>query len=299
MLDKKEYAIGEKINGKFQVTHGEHVWEGPTEAKIFLEAKGIEKTEVLEKVITKRTDPRTGRSTEQETYITRSQSDIFFRRSLSSQVQSVGSPSSDGHVKIDTGTKEAPFAITLDADRELFESYDGKSIKITYTLTGVVDKKDFWSGSDAKEEVTFKVVKKPIVIGQPNKVNVSSKNELMTLNLEAERDRYARGEVLKGKVTLNNPSHKNINAVEVGIRSIEKALADGETRHTDIGQYIQPLNGNWNNGDSRTFDLKIPAESTPTFQAKNSQFRWELVARADTSSNFVEDLFAVGEIMVM
>jgi hypothetical protein len=306
-LDKNEYSTGEKVKGIFKLTHGEHFWERSEDAKIYLEATGVEKTEVIEKipvdVIDQNTgqpvtDPNTGQPAKREEYVTRSQSFTFFKQSLSSQIRSLGTPSSDGYLRIDKGTKEAPFEFTLAGDGKLFESYDGDAIKILYDLTGLVDKKAILR-IDARAEIPFKVLKKPQVEGQSNQVNITSQNNLMALRLEAEKDMFVRRDVIRGKVTLNNPSKTHIARLEVGMRSTEKVVVNGVYSETFGATHMQSLAGSWSSGDSRTFELKIPSQLAPTFQGINSEYRWELAARSDSAGNLPEDLFAVHGITIM
>jgi hypothetical protein len=295
-LDKDAYLKGDKVKGKFKLTHGEFFWEGPTKVKIYLEAKGEENVEVLEKKIVETTDPSTGQTTKQEEITKHYASDTFFKKPLSYQVRnSLGTPTGNGLVTIDKGTKEASFEFTLEADKELFQSYEGSAAKILYYVTGVVDKEGLF---DTRREFTFKVATKSTAVGQPNKVNAISKGNLMTLSLEAEKDIYARGDVIKGKVTLDNPAKRNIAGLYIGIRSIERALAEGFSSEVPKESHTQPISGNWNVGDSRTFQLKIPENLTPTYQATNSEYYWEIIARADTASNFAQDLFTVERITI-
>jgi hypothetical protein len=335
VLDKKTYYPGEKVKGIVKLMHGEHFWERSEDAKLYLAANGIEKTTVVEKVLVdvidpntgkpvtdpntgqpvKReekvlvdvidpntgkpvTDPNTGQPVKREEYETRSQSHTFFNRSLSSQIQSLGSPLGDGYVKIDKGTKEASFEFTLSEESgELFQSYDGKSILVSYSMTGLVDKKSVLR-IDARTNIPFSVFKKPVTEGPSNKINVTSESEFLRLNLEAEKDLCARGDLLKGKVTLNNPSKKSVARLEVGIRSIEKAVADGVLSETFGTSHMQGLAGTWSSGDSRTFELKIPSELTPSFQGINAEYRWELTARVDSAGSLAEDLFTVHRITI-
>ena len=102
-IDKVVYTIGGKIKGTFRLTHG-GVFENPENVKIYLEAKGEEKVEVIEKVhvdvIDPNTnqparDPTTGQPVKEVQYFPRSQTYTFLKKSLSSQVRSLGTPSSD------------------------------------------------------------------------------------------------------------------------------------------------------------------------------------------------------------
>jgi hypothetical protein len=64
VLDKPEYSIGETVNGKFKLSHGGFL-EKPVDAKITLNAIGMERAEVMKTIIVPRTDAN-GNTTEVE-----------------------------------------------------------------------------------------------------------------------------------------------------------------------------------------------------------------------------------------
>lgn len=304
-IDKDVYTIGEKIKGTFKLTHG-GFFENPEDVKIYLEAKGEEKVEVIEKVLVDVIDPNTnqpvrdpksGQPVKEVQYVPRSQTYTFLKKSLSSQVRSLGTPSSDGYVRIEEGTKSAPFEFVLEGNGGMFESFNGNTIKITYLLIGLVDKKSLIA-IDARHELPFRVIRIPEIDGQPVKISETSQNSFMTLTLEAERDKFRRGDVIDGKVTLNNPSNRHIERVEVGIRSIEIAVVNGVRSETFGVDHIQGLAGSWSSGDSRTFKVKIPPTLTPSFTGINSEYHWELSARAHSAGSLAEDLFGTHQITI-
>lgn len=304
-IDKDVYSVGEKIKGTFKLTHG-GFFEKPEDVKIYLEARGEEKVEVIEKVLVDVIDPntnqpvkdpKTGQPVKEVKYVPRSQTYTFLKKSLSSRVRSLGTPSSDGYVRIQEGTKSAPFEFVLDGNGELFESFNGNTVKITYLLIGLVDKKSLLA-IDARHELPFRVIKKPEIIGQPSKLSETSQNKFMTLTLEAGSDNFRRGDVIDGKVTLNNPSNRHIERVEVGIRSVEIAVANDVHSETFGANHVQGLAGSWSSGDSRTFKVKIPPTLTPSFTGINSEYNWELSARASSAGSLAEDLFATHQITI-
>jgi hypothetical protein len=304
-IDKDVYSVGEKIKGTFKLIHG-GFFEKAEDVKIYLEARGEEKVEVIEKVVVDVVDPntnqpvkdpQTGQPVKEVKYVPRTQSYTFLKKSLSSKVRSLGTPSSDGYLRIEEGTKSAPFEFVLEGNGGLFESFNGNTIKISYLLIGLVDKKSLLA-IDARHELPFRVIKKPEINGQPSKLSESSQNRFMRLTLEAGSDNFRRGDIIDGKVTLNNPSNRHIERVEVGIRSVEIAVANDVRSEIFGANHVQGLAGSWSSGDSRTFKLKIPPTLTPSFTGINSEYNWELSVRASSAGSLAEDLFATHQITI-
>lgn len=80
------------------------------------------------------------------------------------------------------------------------------------------------------------------------------------LNLEVEKDVYSSGDIIKGKITFENPLKKDIDKVEVEIDGTESVVVTENEQpiQSIVEQYKYPINGNWRAGDSKIFELKIP-----------------------------------------
>ncbi|MGA9153649.1 MAG: hypothetical protein WBZ36_23965 [Candidatus Nitrosopolaris sp.] len=76
---------------------------------------------------------------------------------------------------------------------------------------------------DPKLDVT-KVKKQPIGLPSNKIVAVVPPTDNFKFDLEVEKDVYSRGDIIKGKITFENPLKKDIDKVEVGIDGTESVV---------------------------------------------------------------------------
>ena len=122
MLEKAEYLVGETVSGIMRLTHGEHFWDKPVDAKVSLNATGVE-TAIMMRPVTKTQYDSNRNPIQVQAQEQHSQSNTFYFKSLDSQLSSLGTPSTGGLMRIDKGTKESKFQFVLDQD--LYDSYNG------------------------------------------------------------------------------------------------------------------------------------------------------------------------------
>ena len=309
IMDKQSYSLGEKVKGTFKLSHGEGLlgWlEHPIEAKIVLESTGEEKAKVLEKVLVSvpaTTDVNqdgvinSDDATQQTNIVEHSESNVFLKRTIDLPVQSLGTPTSGGYVTIGIGTKEVPFEFVLDGTGQMLESYSGVNASVEYRLKGIVDKKPFFA-IDAYEEVNFIVQNDQGTNQNASNISEKAKNEYLSMELTAEKDIFKIGESIAGKLTLDNPSRIDIRSVEVAIRGIEKATAE-KLQVENITEHKVQIAGNWNSGDSRSFDLKIPSEAKRSYLGKLSKYSWEIAASVTMSSSLGSNLYLTHPIKII
>lgn len=294
-LDKQSYTSGGKVNGTFKLTHGDGWFDKAVEVKIYLEATGVEKTKVLEKVtVTVPADidvNKDGVINADDTVnkietIQHSQSSLFWKKAVDLPLQMLGTPTANGYILIDRGTKQAPFEFDLTSDHHMLESYNGTDATIWYQLSAKVDKK---LALDVHKEIGFVVTENHEVSTEYNAIKENVKNEYLELELEVEKDMYAPGDKILGKLTLKNPSSGEINLVEIGLRGTEVASAD-KLQSQNNSDYKQAIPGNWNMEDSKSFEFIIPIQAKRSYLGQLSKYSWEIIAMVNMSSKLGSDL---------
>lgn len=306
-LDKPSYTIGEKVTGTFTLTHGDGWFDKPVDVKVSLWGDGIESTKVLEKklvTVPANTDVNqdgvvNADDTIQKTEIVEhAQSNNFWHKVIDLPLKSLGTPTSDGYITIDIGTKQVPFTFELQGSGQMIESYGGTSAFIYYELNAIVDKKPFFA-IDTHGGISFTVVDPPRTIQNPNSIFEKSHNEYLTLELNAERDKFTVGESIKGKITLDNPSRVDIASVELGIRGIENASADNLHVENISYDYKQKVSGDWNSGDSRTVAFEIPGQAKRSYLGMLSKYSWEIAVIVTMSSQLGSNLYLTHPIQIV
>lgn len=308
ILDKQKYQPGEIVSGIFRLIHGDGWFDKPVDVKISLWAFGTENTSIGESTyvtVPATTDTNqdgvvnSDDTTQQEKVVYHYEANEFWRKRIDLPLDSLGTPSSNGYVKIETKTREVPFEFVLDdSNSNLLESYNGINASVTYGVSCIVDKKPLLA-IDVHETEYFKVIDSQKTVPDPSSIYERAENEHIKLELFAERNKFLVGDTIRGKITLDNPSRVNIKSVEIGLRGIEKATADNlHTEKIDYNNKVQ-ISGNWNSGDSRTFEFDIPNNAKRNYLGTFSKYSWEIAAVATMSSNLGSNLYLTHPVQII
>jgi hypothetical protein len=294
-LNKPEYNLGDKVQGTFKISH-DGWFDKPVDVKPLFEVIGEEISTVIEKKNITTTDAN-GRPVTEEQQIPHTATNTFFKKDLSSQIITLGTPTSNGYILLEKGTKEIPFELVLDTASVMLETYDGVNVEIQYKLNVIIDKKPFLA-IDSRKLLMFTVLSKKINI-QQNSVNEIAEDKLVRLNLKMDKDTFSVGDSIKGKIQVTNSLRKTIRKVEVGLRAIERATADNLLIESEVQNIKNEVIGNWTQGDIRDFEFVVPLQTKKSFRGKFSEYYWEIIVIADLDSPMVQDLFVKHRIFII
>jgi hypothetical protein len=189
------------------------------------------------------------------------------------------------------GDYTIPFGFTL--PQAFPPTYSGKHAKITYAVFAKIDV-PHWR--DIRESSEFVVVPSPLQVARPQPIlaapvvpndgKVESFGPANKPGIEFTLDKanYCRGEVISGTCKFINPPSKSIRDIDVALRWIEGAVAQGHPATTEIMKETSkiPIGGRIYQGGS-PFSIRVPREAPPTYESALSNLRCTLSVGLDIS----------------
>jgi hypothetical protein len=279
-LPKQLYLPGEEINGTVEFSLDKPV----SQRSATLCLTGKERTEVIYTTMVS-----TGRGTQTQNRTAVQETEFLH------QETPVPLPIGEKG-KFVPGDYNTPFKFTLPPSLPM--TYKSKHVKITYAITAKIDVP---LGFDIKESSELYVLpsSRPV---SPSPVSACSDswNEPKSAGISLALDRcdYLSGETVTGNCSFKNPNTKNLRKIDVNLRWIETATAQGHTGANEIMKTNAkvPVGGRLAKGENR-FSIEIPKEAPMTFETPHSNIRCTLGISLDIA--FGGDVAAKQDVRIV
>lgn len=298
---KKQYLEGEIVEGNLTIS----IDEGVKPREIRFSAYGEENTSLS------LDDPTTFCS----------ESNVFYTEDLSDFLKLIwnkGAPSDGAGRRIPQVTHNVPFQFTIPEWAP--ESYSGKHVWITYRIRANMDLPNKY---DVNKEAYFDVLnsnKAPKSNGSTMVVEADKASSTTTIfgsqqtvekeggirfELEKNSHEYYRGETITGKVIIENDTElrKNLKSIEITLKSLEYATAQGKQATSTIQKYLKIIKWKTEMGEEGEnniiipFDIQIPQEANRSYVWTLSEYYWVLEAKINVKLG--PDLHAKARVTVI
>jgi len=249
-----------------------------------------------------------------------SESNVFYSEDLSDFSKLIWnkSPSSGGADRgIPQVTHNIPFQFTIPEWAP--ESYSGKHVWITYRIKANMDLPNKY---DVNKEAYFDVLnshKSPknsdsTIFVEADKTSSTTailesqqtreKEGGIRLELEKYSHEYYKGEIITGKIIIENDAEltKNLRNIEITLKSLEYATAQGRHQMSAIQKYLKIIDWKMGKGEEGKniiipFDIQIPQEAIKSYVWTLSEYYWVLEAKINVK--FGPDLHAKAMVTVI
>lgn len=279
-LDKNTYDGGETVKGTLLIRSNSSLKVRNLRFSVCGKERYLEDTRNNRRGIVR----GLGRNTETEKY------NIFFFEDLSPFIESASSISyTDDRLVIPQGSTAIPFhfAVPLNA----LESYRGKYAQIKYEVEFHVNmgrwKRDSYT-------LTFEVVNPrmsytfgdSLYFGKEKEIKEGQRYprlELETKNDISDIPKFSPGEIIQGRLIIENSGMQRIKKVIVQLFAVEHA----KWRHSRItSETIKEEIRYYQNKDMDmiAFGIQIPKKAKRSYSAKHSEYYWILETKVDMSS---------------
>jgi hypothetical protein len=267
-LEKNEYIAGESVKGTISIL----VRRKFIGKRLRLSVTGSENTAIRAK------------DNDSTSYLYQSYNNIFENDLSRYLVPLISKVLPDLRLEILPGCYTIPFEFTI--PNSSLESYEGKYANIRYQIAFKLD--GTWK-EHLKEMVPFKVMNPNLIDHEIDKQKwitdiKQTEKEHLIIDIEDSSGTHP-GEVLRGKLTLNNYRGKKIKGAQIILSGIEHASArlhhplyrDREKlplkeKTTVIEQYKNKVK--WNGENSVPFELRIPVGIKRCYNGTFFKYYW-------------------------
>jgi arrestin (S-antigen)-like protein len=215
--------------------------------------------------------------------------DIFFFEDLTSHLKPTFSVSQDDDNKIEIpqGSYAIPFHFSIPS--EALESYQGKHVHIWYEV-GVGADMGRWK-RDCHHVLPFVVINPKMDYRIGDRYYLSKEQEkkegqpLLDVILEIkdgteELPKFSSGEIIKGRLKMENIEQSRVRKAIIELHSIEYArwglprtVFDSIKKHVTYDQNKDK--------DIISFEIQLPPNAKRSFNANHSEFYWFLEAKVE------------------